>query len=158
MLIQVLLLLDDASLFTPLTSASLSVSLPAGDCTLLGEIDIKNFIAGEPLSQAPTTSSNFTETGMGLMRAMFRTSGISLDTAPALAGAATPQANQSSGSGSNPNGPSENVVQILLNDIRVMIAKDPSKSYSARLGRSAADNSRDKSVTFPSFPSLSSLL
>jgi hypothetical protein len=74
------------------------------------------------------------------MQMFGRSSGISLDTTPS---AATQQPQSS-----NPNGPSENVVQILLNDIRVTMAKDPSKSYSARLGRSAADNSRDKSV-FP---------
>lgn len=83
---------------------------------------------------------------------MLRTSGISLDAAPAVA---VPQSNQSS----NPNGPAENVVQILLNDIRITMAKDPSKSYSARLGRSAADTSRDKSVTsHPSDMALTSLL
>jgi hypothetical protein len=117
---------------------------------LEGEIDIKNFIAGEPMAPLPSATTNLTETGMGLMRAgmqMFRTSGISLDlTAPI----ATPVS--SSNAAAAPT--TENVVQILLNDIRVVLAKDPSKSYSARLGRSAADNSRDKSVSSSSLLSL----
>jgi hypothetical protein len=71
---------------------------------------------------------------------MFRTSGISLDLT-------TPMTASLSSSNASATPPAENVVQILLNDIRVVLAKDPSKSYSARLGRSAADTSRDKSVS-----------
>lgn len=133
-----------------------------GECTLLGEnIDIKNFIAGEPMAPLPTAAStaavsvsNLTETGMGLMRAgvkMLRTSGISLDltgtssaapSSPATAASTSTSSSQSSNP-QNPNGPqTENVVQTILNDIRIVLAKNPSKSY--RLGRSAADLSRDK--------------
>lgn len=70
---------------------------------------------------------------------ILRNSGISMEANPnSLANqTSTPQPG-------NPNAQTENVVQSLLNDIRNTMAKDPSKSYSARLGRSAADNSRDK--------------
>lgn len=83
---------------------------------------------------------------------MLRTSGISLDMTGTTSTTSTTTSLQSSSSSSNsqnPNNPqTENVVQTILNDIRIVLAKNPSKSYSAtmRLGRSAADSSRDKYV------------
>lgn len=85
---------------------------------------------------------------------MLRTSGISLDiTGTSLSTTSTttqstPNQPLSSSQNNNNNAPTENVVQTILNDIRIVLAKNPSKSYSAtmRLGRSAADSSRDKYV------------
>ena len=96
---------------------------------------------------------------MGLMRAgvkMLRTSGISLDMTGLSAITSTPTQSTTpsqptttttNNNNQNSNNPqTENVVQTILNDIRIVLAKNPSKSYSAsmRLGRSAADSSRDK--------------